>query len=440
MKQLNDFLIMMRLKIGKNKWQWLYEQRWKKLLDEEIYEQYKVLSLYLHSYHLSNELQTTYYKYSKSLEKHTVNTYSDYVDYKRQLNQYKEAIKIDAYDIFDKHAGYMAINNFDNLRDVAVDERDGTNYVGYLPTIYGHEIATAKDKVPMFNFCIFKTDGMDKDIVYTKDGKHVKRVAANVKSITALVLDYDGEMSIEQAKLRFEDYDYWLYTSWGHKTESKGGKDAFRVVLPFWHAIPVDVFVDHKVEILEWLGSTYDPKTRKFTSHAVDQTTLNIARAFFTPSCAKENIGNAVSYYNETNVMLELDIWRDAHFERKQREEREDKMSELREMLIAKQHAGVVSKKYKNAKHESIYNSDIVKAEYLTDYYNNDDGSWHVGFYKVLCRIAGRAKGIGYALTATELAGIAREIDCADSGGPFYDNDKYNKEAVNALKYIGVTT
>ena len=51
-----------------------------------------------------------------------------------------------------------------------------------------------------------------------------------------LVLDYDGGLSLEEAKSRFKEFEYVAYTSFSHRKDSEA--DRFRIVLPLSSPIP----------------------------------------------------------------------------------------------------------------------------------------------------------------------------------------------------------
>jgi hypothetical protein len=86
------------------------------------------------------------------------------------------------------------------------------------------------------------------------------------------------------------------------------------------------------------------------------------------------------------------------------------------------------------AYHRGIFDSNLVTKTILEDYTSNKAGSYHLGMYTALCRIAGRAKTMGYPLTEAELFQIAREIDFYDGG--FYSDEKLRAEAKDAMAYV----
>lgn len=120
--------------------------------------------------------------------------------------------------------------------------------------------AKSKDMVPLFNLWEFDTKG-EKGVrnIYV-DGKKtgeqkqipftVRRCGNNAIALHGLVLDVDNDLSIEQAKANFVDYEYLLYTTFNN-TEAK---NKFRVVLPFTEPMPLAEFNKKKEDMVKHFG------------------------------------------------------------------------------------------------------------------------------------------------------------------------------------------
>jgi hypothetical protein len=130
------------------------------------------------------------------------------------------------------------------------------------------------------------------EIKYTDDGKpHVQRCKANLIDVYMLPLDMDGGLTIEEAKEKFKDYEYFAYTSAGHRTEAKEGKDAFRIFLPFNRPITSREYSLRADSFREWVGE-------------MDQSSVDVARGFYVPSYITQNKDNGhLTWRNEGRLL-----------------------------------------------------------------------------------------------------------------------------------------
>lgn len=112
-----------------------------------------------------------------------------------------------------------------------------------------------------------------------------RRCGDNCEYTTLLILDYDGGMTIGQAKRQFIDYTYTAYTSYSHRTEKKKGADCFRIVFPLIQPCPIEDFRKRKSAIKMFAGDC-------------DCSSSDISRGFFLPSCSQFNIGMARTWSN----------------------------------------------------------------------------------------------------------------------------------------------
>ena len=157
-----------------------------------------------------------------------------------------------------------------------------------------HVITEKKENTPMILPCSFKTTDEDYEparmsakrgraIKYRADGKpHIQRGKANVKQVFMLPLDIDPQnkdtdLSIDAAMERFKDYRYFAYTSSGHRTERKFGKDAFRILLPFSRPITATEYELRAQSFIDWQGD------------GVDKCSPDVSRGFFVPSYLAEH-------------------------------------------------------------------------------------------------------------------------------------------------------
>lgn len=143
-----------------------------------------------------------------------------------------------------------------------------------------HQLTEEKDSVFLINPYRFKTDNYDP--VVDQDGNliidpntkkpYIRRCADNVEYASMLFLDFDGNVNILQAKLKFKPYNYVAYTSFSHRTTRKHGKDCFRLILKLNKPIPMDQLRKKRKSILNWIGNA-------------DDSTLDLSRSFYIPSC-----------------------------------------------------------------------------------------------------------------------------------------------------------
>lgn len=74
----------------------------------------------------------------------------------------------------------------------------------------------------------------------------------------------------------------------------------------------------------------------------------------------------------------------------------------------------------------------FVRGDWVNEYLNLSSG-WYAGLYKFMVRVAMSARAQGWALTAMELADLARELD--DLDGAWYPDRELEREAENALAW-----
>jgi hypothetical protein len=167
------------------------------------------------------------------------------------------------------------VTAFKHVRDNNASNSFEANWCDLVVLLSNHETREEKDG-PMFNGWKFSN---------RLDESYTRRCGENCDYNTLLILDYDGEMTIGEAKMRFKDYTYAAYTSYSHKTESKNGKDCFRIVFPMDSKVSLPEFKARKKSINAFAG-------------ACDGSSSDISRGFFLPSCSKFNIGMARHWSN----------------------------------------------------------------------------------------------------------------------------------------------
>jgi hypothetical protein len=124
----------------------------------------------------------------------------------------------------------------------------------------------------------------DEAAEFTDSGK-VRRCSDNVKAWHAIPVDIDGQMTIADAKVRFADYEYVLYTTFNHQSEEKP-YDCFRIFFKLVEAVSNEDFLERRAAIREFIGCH-------------DQTTLSQSRGFYVPSCSQAGLTRAEFYHNK---------------------------------------------------------------------------------------------------------------------------------------------
>lgn len=144
------------------------------------------------------------------------------------------------------------------------------------------QIVKAKTDVQLISPVEYFT--IEESLDLTESGA-VRRCADNIKLWHGVPVDCDGQMTLDEAKARFEKYSYVLYTTFGHQTVNKP-YDCFRIFFEIKEPVNNSDFVARKESLQEFIG-------------AHDKTTLAISRSFYLPSCSKENAHLAVFYCNQ---------------------------------------------------------------------------------------------------------------------------------------------
>jgi hypothetical protein len=143
----------------------------------------------------------------------------------------------------------------------------------------GHTVVppAQKDFGFHFNAAVYREGGLRK----TED----------CTALSALILDYDENVSIEDALLRFivnEKLEFVLYTSFNHQREKTPGyikRDKFRVVIPFTTDCPKDEW-----ELIKHNLDTFSP--------GVDPASKKINQIYTYAYCAEDNKDLARVIYN----------------------------------------------------------------------------------------------------------------------------------------------
>jgi hypothetical protein len=188
----------------------------------------------------------------------------------------------------DEHDRNIILSLFNNVKAV-IPETTQTTWINFANFILdGHEIFDSdKNEGAHFN-CVEYNGYRDTD---------------HAIAMTALTLDYDELVSLDEAKEMFKQYEYILYTSYNHQafkyhedgTIKDTPKDKFRIILPFDKPCPVN----------EWL--MIKEHVSKFSPN-VDNTSKNITQLFCRNLVHSDNKTKAETHYNH-GEFLDWTTW-----------------------------------------------------------------------------------------------------------------------------------
>lgn len=143
----------------------------------------------------------------------------------------------------------------------------------------------AKDDVPLFNFCVYN-EGEDRqrakfDGIPDHDFS-IRRCSANCIAISAIVLDYDANKTIQEALEILGDLECIIYTTFRHTA----AKNKFRIILPL-----------SRLLLKEEMDLKYDGLMKRFPG--VDSASFSTSQAFYFPSHSTENKDEAFVFHVE---------------------------------------------------------------------------------------------------------------------------------------------
>jgi hypothetical protein len=179
---------------------------------------------------------------------------------------------------------------FKNTYDNVVTEEASFNltWTELVELFSEHKISDTKEDVALFIAADFDTNPSTCRPATTKkhrqDGSLISetpitdllgqpragRLSANVLGVHAIVLDYDGGARMTDAISAIEGITHLGYTSYSHMKD--GATEKFRVIIPLNTVCPKAEWDLRKADVINLFPGT-------------DVSTVNIARAFYIPSC-----------------------------------------------------------------------------------------------------------------------------------------------------------
>ena len=145
-----------------------------------------------------------------------------------------------------------------------------------------------KESGMLFNCCEYREDFSSPNWISSAEtrprNEFIRRCKDNVRSISCLLLDIDGTMTLEQAIEQWANYEFLIYSTHGNSTD----KPKFRLVVPL--ATPLT-------------REEFDCRhTSMTTEFCVDGASFTISQAFYLPSYSAENRSIAFIHWNEVSA------------------------------------------------------------------------------------------------------------------------------------------
>lgn len=177
----------------------------------------------------------------------------------------------------------------------------------------GHVVRDDRQGIKLFNASEYKPVQLLSDKpetwVYDEDTdrRYTRRLKENVLAVTMLILDYDGGMSLGEARERFKDYEYVGYTSFRHLM--KEDVEKFRLVFPLATPIPAAGKFTDCDDLIE--GSAWYELTDALTEFAgpCDPASFRCNQFFYLPITSETRKATAAGWSNAGTV-LDWSSWK----------------------------------------------------------------------------------------------------------------------------------
>lgn len=207
----------------------------------------------------------------------------------------------------------VCINTIDDRWDNRVVPLDPTWETFRDVILEGHVVADHKHAVKLFNASEYKAiasiEGRPECWVYDQetDRRYTRRLKENVVAVTLLILDYDGGMSLLEAKERFKDLEYVGYTSFRHLNDK--GIERFRLVFPLAMPIPAAGEFTDCDDLIQ--GSVWYELTEALAEFAgpCDPASFRCNQFFYLPVTSKAHQATA-QFWSNSGSVLDWSSWK----------------------------------------------------------------------------------------------------------------------------------
>jgi hypothetical protein len=171
----------------------------------------------------------------------------------------------------------------------------------------GHQIVIDMDEGKLFSATSYKpVESLNADPEFTvydkvRETRFTRRTKENVVAVHMLVLDFDGAMTIQDAKERFERFEYVAYTSFNHLTTPE--VERFRIVMPLATPIPAGgAFTDCSDLVRGEAWYEVQESLRGFVGPC-DPASLRCSQFFRLPIITKDRAALASCWSNSGEVV-----------------------------------------------------------------------------------------------------------------------------------------
>jgi len=139
----------------------------------------------------------------------------------------------------------------------------------------------------LFNCCSYKTEYLSPETVKNARSPitdYIRRCKENVDTISCLLLDVDGTMTLAESVEQWQDYEFLVYSTHSNSID----KEKFRLVIPLKTPLTLTEF-----------DSRHESMIKEFK---VDGASFTISQCFYLPSYGSENKDIAYVYWNKSHL------------------------------------------------------------------------------------------------------------------------------------------
>jgi len=191
----------------------------------------------------------------------------------------------------------MKINTYKSVREAYIHPSDIVEATFEEFVAFAIESQTCleqKEDGQLFNMCSFidapecpAEDHFNPESTPHPRTELIRRCKSNVKEIYALLLDVDGNLTLQQAIEKWHPFEFFVYSTHGNSQE----KEKFRLVMPLSTPVTREAFDERHTSLCEFFG--------------VDKASFTISQAFYWPSYSSKNADIRFAYHNKGEVQFD---------------------------------------------------------------------------------------------------------------------------------------